>query len=139
MIAKYSRLSTDFTVGDMTGSYDNNAFSVSAEYGWHFKFNDLAFVEPQVELTYGQVLGDDFTTGNQVRIEQDDVDSFIGRLGVRGGFYFPENKGTIYARASVLHDFDGESSFTATKDKSATYTEDMGASGMNSALAPIST
>lgn len=126
LIAKYSRLSTDFTAGDMTGSYDNNAFSVSAEYGWHFKFNDLAFVEPQAELTYGQVLGDDFTTGNQVRIEQDDVDSFIGRLGVRGGFYFPENKGTIYARASVLHDFDGESSFTATKDKSATYTEDMG-------------
>lgn len=126
LIAKYSRLSTDFTAGDMTGSYDNNAFSVSAEYGWHFKFNDLAFVEPQAELTYGQVLGDDFTMGNQVRIEQDDVDSLIGRLGVRGGFYFPENKGTIYARASVLHDFDGESSFTATKGESATYTEDMG-------------
>lgn len=126
LIAKYSRLSTDFTAGNMSGSYDNNAFSVSAEYGWHFKFNDLAFVEPQAELTYGQVLGDDFTTGNQVRIEQDDVDSLIGRLGVRGGFYFPENKGTIYARASVLHDFDGESSFTATKGESATYTEDMG-------------
>lgn len=33
LIAKYSRLSIDFTVNQMAGSYDINAFSVSAEYG----------------------------------------------------------------------------------------------------------
>lgn len=108
LIAKYNRMSTDFTLGAMDGSYDNNAWSVSAEYGWHFKMSDLTFIEPQIELTYGQILGDDFAAANGVTIKQDDFDSLIGRVGVRGGFYFPNNKGTIYLRGSVLHDFQGE-------------------------------
>lgn len=89
--------------------------------------NDVAFTEPQVELTYGQVLDDDITSSNNVLVEQDDVDSFVGRVGVRGGFYFPENKGNIYLRTSVLHDFDGETSFKASQGvNSTTMTEDMG-------------
>lgn len=126
LIAKYTRMDNDFDIGNMSGSYDNNGYSVSAEYGWNLRFNGLAFVEPQVELTYGTMTGDDFTASNGVRIEQDDTDSFIGRIGVRGGFLFPNNKGTIYARASVLHDFDGETGFKATKGTSDSFTEDLG-------------
>lgn len=33
LIAKYSRLSNEFTSGTMKGDFDNNAFSVAAEYG----------------------------------------------------------------------------------------------------------
>ena len=110
LIAKYSRMSTDFALNGMTGDYDNNAYSVSAEVGWHLKLGEAAFIEPQAELTYGQVIGASFTTGNGVKVEQDDFDAFIGRVGVRTGFPFPENKGLVYLRASVLHDFEGESS-----------------------------
>ena len=127
LIAKYSRLDTDFSIDGMDGSYDNNAWSVSAEYGWHLKLSDLAFVEPQVELTYGTVLGDDIRASNGVRVEQDDFTSFIGRLGVRGGFYFPEKKGNVYARVSVLHDFDGEMETHASLEKAHnTIKDDMG-------------
>ena len=130
LIAKYSRLSNDFTLGDMSGDYDNNAFSVSAEYGWHFRLNDVAFVEPQAELTYGRIMGDDFTTSNGVRMTQEDFDSLIGRLGVRAGFYFPKDRGTIYARASVLHDFQGEAESKATlvanAKTSSTLKDDLG-------------
>ena len=130
LIAKYSRLSNDFTLGDMAGDYDNNAFSVSAEYGWHFRLNDVAFVEPQAELTYGRIMGDDFTTSNGVRMAQEDFDSLIGRLGVRTGFYFPKDRGTIYARASVLHDFQGEAESKATLANNAkvsqTLKDDLG-------------
>ena len=127
LIGKYSRLSTDFTAGNMTGSYDNNAWSASAEAGWHLPVMGVAFVEPQVELTYGQIIGDDFTAGNGVEVSQDDTDSFIGRLGVRSGFYFPEKKGTVYARVSVLHDFDGEVTSTAVKGgASETMFDDLG-------------
>ncbi|RHJ32153.1 autotransporter outer membrane beta-barrel domain-containing protein [Sutterella sp. AM11-39] len=127
LIAKYNRMSTDFTLGTMNGSYDNNAWTVSAEYGWHLALADLAFVEPQVELTYGQILGDDFSAANGVTIEQDDFDSLIGRIGVRGGFYFPENKGTIYLRASVLHDFQGEMESRATNGTAnARFFDDLG-------------
>lgn len=127
LIAKYSRLDTDFAVNGMNGSYDNNAWSVSAEYGWRFKLAELAFVEPQVELTYGTLLGDDITASNDVRIEQDDFTSFIGRIGVRSGFYFPEKKGNIYARFSVLHDFDGEMESKASLGRARnTVTDDLG-------------
>lgn len=118
VIAKYSRMSTDFSVKNMSGSYDNNAFSASVEAGWNIRFSDVAFVEPQVELTYGQVVGDEFKTGNGVTIAQDDFDSLIGRVGLRGGFLFPDNRGSLYARASVAHDFEGEMSSAATKGAS---------------------
>ena len=129
LIAKYSRLSQDFKLDTMTGNYDNNAFVVSAEYGWHLPVMELGFIEPQVELTYGRIMGEDFTTGNSVRIEQDDFDSFIGRLGVRAGIKCPDNWGTIYARASVVHDFDGEFNAKArslTTSATADIFEDLG-------------
>lgn len=69
------------------------AASISAEYSWNLHFNDFASVEPQVELTYGTVMGDDLTASNDVKIEQYDVDSFIGRIGVRGGFLSSEQQG----------------------------------------------
>ncbi len=126
-IVKYMRFDNDFQAAEMKGSTDNNAFSASVETGWHFKLADTAFVEPQLELTYGRVLGDTFTASNNVKIEEDDFDSFIGRVGLRGGFYFPKNRGTIYARASVLHDFDGDFTLTASADRaSKTLNKDLG-------------
>lgn len=114
LIGKYSRLSSDFELSSMDGKSKNNALSASVEAGWHIPFAELAFVEPQAELTYGVVLGDDFTTSNGVKISQEDTEALIGRLGVRTGFHFPNKKGTVYARASVLHDFKGESEFSAS-------------------------
>lgn len=124
LIAKYSRLSNEFTSGTMKGNFDNNAFSVTAEYGWHFAMNDLGFVEPSAGITYGRIMGDDFVAHNEVRVEQDDYDSLIGRLGVRSGFYFPKQKGSIYARVAVLHDFMGDMESTASKDDDVAYLKD---------------
>ena len=60
-------------------------------------------------------------------VEQDDFTSFVGRLGVRGGFYFPEKKGNVYARVSVLHDFDGEMETNASLGRAHnTIKDDMG-------------
>lgn len=127
LIAKYSRISNDFTSGTMSGSYDQNALSVSAEYGWHLKLSDIAFVEPQAELTYGRIFGDDFTASNGVKVEQEDFESFVGRLGTRAGFYFPNNRGTIYARVSVAHDFMGETESRASQDGNfETLKDDLG-------------
>lgn len=127
LIAKYQRMDNDFEVNSMSGSFDNNAFSLSAEYGWHWNLNNVGFLEPQAELTYGKVIGEEFTTSNDVTIDQEDFESLIGRVGVRGGFYFPNNKGVIYARASVLHDFMGEMESTARQGKSMnTIKDDIG-------------
>ena len=114
VIAKYSRLKSDFDMSVMSGMSKNNAYSASAEFGWYVPFANVAFVEPQAEITYGVVKGDDFTTSNGVAISQKDTKALIGRLGVRTGLHFNENKGVVYARASVLRDFKGESEFTAS-------------------------
>lgn len=124
LIAKYSRLSTDFQINHMSGDYDNNAFSLSAEYGWHFRFSEAAFVEPQIALTYGRIAGEDFTAANGVELRQDDFDSLVGRIGVRAGFHFPENKGTLYARVSGLHDFQGDYDVVANKGQATNSIHD---------------
>lgn len=114
LIAKYSRLDTDFKLEGMNGSSDNNAFSVSAEYGWHLRLGEFGFFEPQAEVTYGYIQGDKFHTSNGVEIDQDDFESLIGRIGFRTGFHFPKDKGLIYARVSGLHDFKGDFDSAAT-------------------------
>ena len=128
LIAKYSRLDNDFALNGMDGSYENNAFSVSAETGYRFEFLDGGlFVEPQMGVSYGRIMGDDFTAKNGVRIEQDDYDSLIGRVGVRTGFKFPKDKGLIYARVSGVYDFQGEMDAVASKDGlKQNITEDLG-------------
>lgn len=127
LMAKYHRLSTDFRLNNYDGSYDNNAFSVSAEYGWHLKLSELGFVEPQVELTYGRIMGDDFNAGTSVRVEQKDLDTLIGRAGLRSGFYLPQNKGTVYARVSGAYDFLGDEEYTARAgSRTETFKTDLG-------------
>ena len=127
LIAKVNRLETDYGIKGTSGSFENNAFSLSAEYGRHFELAGGAFVEPQVEVTWGRIMGDDFLNSEGVRIEQDDIDSLIGRMGVRAGFNFPKDKGLVYARASVLHDFKGESDAVASLGaKSVRMSDDIG-------------
>lgn len=118
VIAKYSRLSTDFSSGEMSGDYNNNAFSIAAEAGVRFDFGSVGFVEPSVGASYGRIMGDDFVATNGVSVEQDDYDSLTARAGIRAGFFLPNNKGQLYARAAVLHDFMGDVEGTASKANS---------------------
>lgn len=135
LIAKYSRLSNDFEIADMKGSIDNNAYSFSAEFGWHFDLAKTLFVEPQVELTYGRILGDNATASNNVRIEQEDFDSLLGRVGLRAGFKCPNDRGTVYVRVSGVHDFKGESDVRYSSSKaSTTVHDDIGGSWVEYAL-----
>lgn len=112
VIGKYTRMSTDITVNAQDGTFDNNGYSLSAEAGWHYPLNDIFFVEPQVEFTYGKIIGDDFTVG-KVAVSQDDYDSLIGRAGVRAGAKFPNNKGNVYLRVSGVYDWKGETAAVA--------------------------
>ena len=119
IIGSVGRLSTDLnassgpSVEAFDGSYDNTAFGLSTEVGYHWKLSDVFFIEPQAELAYGYVLGDDYTSSNDVKVKQDDFQSLVGRLGTRLGAAFPKDAGIIYAHASVNHDFLGDNDFTA--------------------------
>lgn len=124
-VGRIGRLSTDITAysdaSEFKGSYNNTTFGLSAEVGYHWKLNDTFYVEPQAELAYGFVKGDDFTGANDVRVEQDDFQTLVGRLGARIGASFADGAGTVYAHASVNHDFLGDADYTASLGSVSRY------------------
>ena len=117
VIGRYGYLKNDITAGNMALDTSSSAFSLSAEMGHTFRFiNDAAYVEPQIEFTYGFIGGDDATATNNVRIEQDDFQSFVTRVGVRAGYDFPQKKGSVYGMFSYSYDWMGDADGTASKD-----------------------
>lgn len=122
--------SFDISLPDIrsSGDYHTNAVSVSAEAGWRFYPIDNVFIEPQVEIWYGHVFDADYTTSTNVNVEQASTDSLVGRAGFRLGVKCPNNRGSAFIKASVLHDWEGEADFRFSKgtEVSRTITEDLG-------------
>ncbi len=108
VIGRMATADTDVVVdGDKTGSMDNVALSLSGEFGWRFDVNNQFYVEPQAELTYTYVNADKLDLSGSV-YEFDSVDSLLGRVGFAAGFKCPSNFGDVYVRASVVHEFLGD-------------------------------
>ena len=126
-VARYGYIKNDIQAGNMDVDFDSNAFSLSVEGGHTYRFMERAYVEPQIEFTYGFAQGDDATASNGVKIEQDDYQNLITRIGFRTGFDFPNEAGTIYAHASYSYDFLGEADGTASQNGlRASLDEDLG-------------
>lgn len=127
LVAKYARIDSDFNAngGVGSGDYNTNGYSVSAEYGKRFEQGNGFWIEPQVELTYGIVGAVDYTTGNGAKVRQEGMDSLVGRVGFSLGKDI--KAGNIYARASYLYDFDGETEVTMShRGISDVYEQDLG-------------
>ena len=91
--------------------------SLSGELGWRFDVTDKFFFEPSAELTYTYTNADTFTMTNGGKYELEATDSLVGRAGFAAGFKCPANKGDVYVRAAVVHEFMGDTtmnSWTAT-------------------------
>lgn len=127
LVAKYARIDSDFNAsgGVGSGDYNTNGYSISAEYGKRFEQGNGFWIEPQVELTYGTVGAVDYTTGNGAKVRQEGMDSLVGRVGFSLGKDI--KAGNIYARASYLYDFDGETEVTMSHSGiSDVYEQDLG-------------
>ena len=127
MIAKYARLDHEYTVAGGIGNseYEANGYSVSAEYGKRFTKANGFWIEPQVELTYGTV-GSASYKAQKGFVDQDRMDSLVGRIGFSLGKNIKQ--GNVYARASYLYDFDGETNirFTDSNNVSRSMEQDLG-------------
>lgn len=127
LVAKYARIYSDFNAngGVGSGDYNTNGYSISAEYGKRFEQGNGFWIEPQVELTYGTVGAVDYTTSNGAKVHQEGMDSLVGRVGFSIGKDI--KAGNIYARASYLYDFDGETEVTMSHSGiSDVYEQDLG-------------
>lgn len=118
IVLKGSRLRNDYeTYGKYSdhGLNKNWAASISAEYGRKKMLNTEGwFLEPQAQLTYGHMWGDDYLTEQDIKVRQDDSDSLVGRLGLvlSREMTDTENRSQrFYLKTSVLHEFMGSDRF----------------------------
>ena len=108
------------------GKYDVDAWSVSAEIGQRFDVFEAWFVEPQLQVTYMWLDDISYRTNYQTKVVGEKQDSFMTRIGVRGGkdfkdtFAFPF---TIYAKMGLLKEFRNKSEVSIAD---YTFKEDLG-------------
>lgn len=130
LVARIGRIDSDYdsAYGDH-GSFQNWGSSIGAEYGRKKTLRSGWSLEPQTQLTYNYLWGDDYTTRNGARVHQDNADSLVGRLGFVLGREFHENAknpSRVYLKASVLHDFLGDTTSRISDDLTYTDTDDLG-------------
>lgn len=117
-VVKYGHLSNDFdiyaptTADKISGDYNNDVWSVSAEYGRKKDIGNEWYFEPQAQLQYAYVTSADYTTSQGTKVKLDGIDSLIGRAGFRLGRDINEGN-TVYFKADVLHEFLGDQSIRA--------------------------
>lgn len=130
IVLKEGRLSNDYDIyapiGFTHGHYKTWGSSISAEYGREIAMGDKAYFTPQAQLSWLRIAGKDYTTANGISISQDSQSSTIGRLGFELGSKLGD-KGNVYARASVLHDFGGSADTRLSYNGvTTTYSNDLG-------------
>ena len=130
IVLKQGRLSNDFDIyteaGHTSGDYDAWGTSLSSEYGMKVALNDGWYVTPQAQLTLMRIGSEDYTTNNGIKVHQDSLESAVGRIGFELGKDISES-GSIYAKASLLHDFAGSAdTYLSQKDLTNSYRQDIG-------------
>lgn len=118
-VLKGGLIDSDYDVKNSAGANIGSDFKqwfygVSAETGYKFDFANRLFIEPQAQLQFIHLEGDDFTTDGGVKAKIDDLNSLIGRVGFRAGYDFSINHdmpdSNFYIKADVMHEFDGDKS-----------------------------
>lgn len=130
LITKVGRIDSDYSTSYRDhGKFENWGTSIGAEYGRKNMLKAGWSIEPQAQLTYHYLWGDDYTTSNGAKVSQDNADSLVGRLGFVLGKDFnvgTPNVGRVYLKASVLHDFLGSTGSSITDDLTYHDDDDLG-------------
>ncbi len=115
--------------GFVNADYDTFGAGVSVELGRMFSFDEQVddrqwynhyFIEPQAQLAYYFLKGQNFNTSTNMRVSQDNVNSLIGRLGIVAGKKFnyadldslDKRYIQLALRLGVIHEFLGEQTVT---------------------------
>lgn len=130
IVLKQGRLSNDFDIyteaGHTSGDYDAWGTSLSGEYGMKVDLDGGWYVTPQAQLTLMRIGGEDYTTNNGIKVNQDSLESAIGRVGFEVGKRISDS-GSIYAKASLLHDFAGSAdTYLSLNGLTNSYHQDIG-------------
>lgn len=119
LVIRGGKLNSDFDMVTPSGTaldadYDNWFYGVSFETGRQLENDTGWFVEPQAQMQYLRIASGDYSTA-QTEVEQDAIDSLIGRAGFRVGKFLSDDKAqTVYFKADVLREFMGEQKIRVT-------------------------
>lgn len=110
LVGKFSHLKNEYKSYNvknekMEANYHTNAGTLSLEYGKRLA-KDNWYVQPHAQMTYTWIDGKNYNTSSNIRVEQKDINSLIGKVGVYAGRDF--KKSSHYVKAGVLHEFKGE-------------------------------
>lgn len=108
VIARLAKVNTEVKTSAYTADVDQLAFSLSGEVGMRFDLAKRLYVEPSVEATYTYVDGDSFK-GTTSHFELDSTHSFMTRAGAALGWKLPNDRGDVYVRGGLVHEFMGDS------------------------------
>ena len=119
LVLRGGKLKSDFDMLTPSGTaldadYDNWFYGLSFETGRQLENGTGWFVEPQVQMQYLRIASGDYSTA-QTKVEQDAIDSLIGRAGFRVGKFLSDDKAqTVFFKADVLREFMGEQKIRVT-------------------------
>ena len=130
IVLKQGRLSNEYdnyaAAGHTHGDYHAWGTSLSGEYGMKVGLDNGWYVTPQAQLTLMRIGGEDYTTNNGIKVSQDTLSSCVGRVGFEMGKTISD-KGSIYAKASLLHEFAGNAdTYLSLNSISNSYSQDIG-------------
>lgn len=108
VIARLAKVNTEVKTSAYTADVDQLGFSLSGEVGMRFDLAKRLYVEPSVEATYTYVDGDSFK-GTTSHFELDSTNSFMTRAGAALGWKLPNDRGDVYVRGGLVHEFMGDS------------------------------
>ena len=111
----------------VTGEYENNGFGVSVMLGKRIDTGSNGWYwEPQLQMSWMKLAGDDYTTNSGIDVDISDSDSIQARGGIMLGRSVLTSNGMvldIYGKASIVHEFDGETDITMSGGR---WTSDLG-------------
>lgn len=144
-VFKVVDMDNDFSVFDtngnnISGAMDNQGISVNVEYGRKKDLGDKWYIEPQSQLIFGYLGGDNYKLNNGIAVDQGGISSLVGRIGFNIGRDIDE-KTNLYLKANLLHEFLGDYSLdmtdTATGDvlrKDGSFGDTWGEIGIGAAI-----
>ena len=118
LVGRIGRITADADIllrgGNSTSADYGTWFeSASVEYGRRTKGEDGWFIEPQTQLQYTHLNSASYSTKDGISVDKDNVDSLIGRLGIRLGRNMSEKAGW-YVKADMFHEFFGDKDYGFT-------------------------
>lgn len=111
--AEINRLSVDYTTNGTALAAEETvlAFGASVELGQRIVLSPTSAIVPQVQISWSHIEGQQFTDSTNTRVDVAQHNRVVGRAGVAYERNL-QRAGFVYAKASVLHDFNADSSAT---------------------------